>query len=117
MAKIVIRNWSGKVIEPIDPTKPLLKIFQDHYLDWMHACGGKGRCTTCKVIVESGAENFVPLTPAETRYRMQGALKENERLSCQTRVTGTGEIVLNVPEEYKMPHIRYNASEDRTLNS
>ena len=71
----------------------------------MHACGGKGRCTTCKVIVLKGHEHLISVTPAENRYRAMGALKSNERLSCQVRILG--DVTIAVPEEYKLPHIDY----------
>jgi 2Fe-2S ferredoxin len=106
MPRIVISNWSRKTLEVKDPTKPLLQHFHDHHLDWMHACGGKGRCTTCKVIVLAGEENLPPLTPAEQKYYNLGELKTPERLSCQARIKG--DIIIAVPEEFKLPHIKYS---------
>ena len=105
MARIRITNWKEKTWEVIDLTKPLLRHFHDHGLDWMHACGGKGRCTTCKVIVQEGFENFPAITPAEQRYVNVGALKPTERLACQVRIKG--DVAVSVPEEYKLPHISY----------
>jgi 2Fe-2S ferredoxin len=105
IARIVISNWSDKVLDVKDFTKSLLRHFQDASLDWMHSCGGKGRCTTCKAIIVSGMENLSSVTPAELRYRQQGLLNEDERLCCQTRVLG--DVTLAVAEEYKLPHIDY----------
>lgn len=105
MATITIRNLFDKTIEAL-PQKSLLKHFQDIRLDWMHACGGKGRCTTCKVIVLSGAENLSQLTPAEIRYKNLNALAEGERLSCQVRPLG--DVMVRVPDEYKLPHMVYS---------
>lgn len=106
MARISIANWKDKNWDVTDLTKPLLRHIQDHGLDWMHACGGKGRCTTCKVIVLDGPEHFPPITPAEQRYVNTGALKPNERLACQVRIKG--DVVISVSEEYKLPHINYS---------
>ena len=106
MPLIVITNWGNKSLAVADVKLPLLRHFQDNRLDWMHACGGKGRCTTCKCIVVDGNEHFSQVTPAELRYRTMGALKENERLSCQVRING--DVKINVPEEYKLPHITYD---------
>jgi 2Fe-2S ferredoxin len=106
MAKIVIENLFGKVLLVQGTRKTLLQHFHDNQLDWMHACGGKGRCTTCKVIVKEGLENLPPPTPAEARYRLQNALKFNERLSCQVKIEG--DISIIAPEDYKLPHIRYS---------
>ncbi len=53
---------------------------------WWHACGAKGRCTTCRVRVLTGAELLNPPTEPELRYRAAGRLGETERLACQARV-------------------------------
>lgn len=109
MARIVIANWGEKTLEVTDFSKTLLQHLHANQLDWMHACGGKGRCTTCKVIIISGNENFQSLTVAEKRYFKEGALKTNERLACQAKLKG--DVQLAVPEEYKLPHINYTPEE------
>lgn len=107
-------NWSEKIVEVTDLTKTILHHFQDNRLDWMHSCGGKGRCTTCKASIIEGLENLAPPTAAEQKYRQLGALKDNERLCCQTRIHG--DIYLAVPDEYKLPHINYEgAAPDNNL--
>lgn len=106
MAFIRIVNLFDKNLEVNDFSKPLLRHFHGAGIDWMHACGGKGRCTTCKVIIESGQEHLEPETSAETRYRNMGALSANERLSCQTRIKG--DVSVRAPDEYKLPHVRYS---------
>jgi 2Fe-2S ferredoxin len=106
MAEVTIENLFGKKLEVSDLNRSLLQHFHDNQLDWMHACGGKGRCTTCKVIVMSSPEALSPLTPAEQKYQQQKALRSNERLSCQARVIG--DIVVSAPDGYKLPHVRYS---------
>ena len=105
----MIENLFEKRLEVPDLSKTLLEHFQAHQVDWMHACGGKGRCTTCKVIITKGRENFTELTSAELRYRQLGLLSDDERLSCQARVTG--DVCIIVPEESQFPHIRYSRKE------
>src|SRR4051812_36060628 len=97
MPVILIQNLHNLKLDVSDEKLPLLKHFQDHYLDWMHACGGKGRCTTCKLKVLNGLQNFEPLTEAEQRFHRLGALAEDERLSCQARIFG--DVIVCVPEE------------------
>jgi ferredoxin, 2Fe-2S len=119
MARIMIENLFKKTILATDYAKSLLKHFQDNHLDWMHACGGKGRCTTCKVIVLEGEEFLESPTKAEVKYAREGALKPGERLACQAcllaRSPGTGrqeriggDVRLLVPKEYQLPHVRYS---------
>jgi 2Fe-2S ferredoxin len=106
MAKILIENLFGKILLVQEGQKTLLEHFHDNRLDWMHACGAKGRCTTCKVNIKDGAENTSPYSTGEERYRAQKLLKDNERLSCQVKISG--DIVIRVPEEYKLPHLHYS---------
>jgi 2Fe-2S ferredoxin len=106
MARIIIRNLFRREIEVAQPSITLLKALQEERIDWMHACGGKGRCTTCKVIVNEGGNNLGPITEAENRYRLQGALSTSERLACQAVVKGDAEV--SVPNEYKLPHMSYS---------
>jgi ferredoxin, 2Fe-2S len=106
MAKIEIDNLYNRVLEVTDMEKTVLQHFHEHRIDWMQSCGGKGRCTTCKVIVKAGLNNFSDLTDAECRYRDQLALGSNERLSCQAKITG--DIVISAPDAYKLPHLRYS---------
>ncbi|MFN8336812.1 MAG: 2Fe-2S iron-sulfur cluster-binding protein [Cyclobacteriaceae bacterium] len=108
MASIVIRNLHKKTIQNPDLSKPLLWIFLENGLDWMHACGGKGRCTTCKAVILKGGENLIPKSPAEIRYESQNQLGPNERLCCQAKLTG-GKLEVEVPEESKLPHITYSS--------
>jgi adenylate cyclase len=51
-----------------------------------HACGGKGQCSTCRVLVKEGAENLSEHSPAETILRKRIRLPKDVRLACQTFV-------------------------------
>lgn len=106
MVKIVIENLGRKELIVNNDSKTVLKHLQDHFLDWMHACGAKGRCTTCKMELVSGSENLNDLTEAEIKYRNKGELLSNERLTCQARAYG--DLVIRVPESSKLPHISYS---------
>ena len=106
MAVIVIKNLREKTLEVQDFSKTILGHAQENTLDWMFACGGKGRCTTCKVVVLQGAENIEPKTPAELRFENLGQLFKNERLACQAKITG--DVVVLIPEEGKLPHVQYS---------
>ncbi len=104
MAKVTVANLKIKPIHCKDKTEKLLDILLAA-TDWMHACGGKGRCTTCKAKVLSGNEFLSPPTAAEAKYMEKGQLIEDERLTCQ--VTVEGDITLSVPSVYQLPHLNY----------
>jgi ferredoxin, 2Fe-2S len=105
MPNILIVNLFGKLIKADEPGKSVLQHLHSNGVDWMHSCGGKGRCTTCKFIVRAGSDNLPPLNTAEERYKSMGALADDERLSCQ--VILQGDITIQVPDEYKLPHVQY----------
>jgi ferredoxin, 2Fe-2S len=105
MAQIVIQNMSEKTIPVQDLTKTLWQHLHQAGIDWMHACGAKGKCTTCMARVLEGLQNMGPQTQAELRYFKIGALQENERLACQAVVKG--DVTVAVPDEYKLPHVKY----------
>ena len=108
MASIVIRNLHEKTIADPALTKPLLWIFLENGIDWMHACGGKGRCTTCKAVILKGAENLIPKSPAEVKYESQNLLASSERLCCQA-ILISGDLEVSVPETGKLPHVQYSS--------
>lgn len=106
MASILIQNLFNKELRTEQFSKTLLAHFQENHLDWLHSCGAKGRCTTCKVVVIEGVRNLSELSKAEQAYRDTGELKECERLACQTRISG--DVLIRVPEENKLPHVKYS---------
>ncbi|GHA69032.1 2Fe-2S iron-sulfur cluster-binding protein [Pontibacter akesuensis] len=107
MPKLRVQNLFGLEVA-VAEGQTLLKALQAQGTDWMHACGGKGRCTSCRIVVQQGLPNFSPLSAAELRYREKGRLKDNERLTCQCTLTG-GEVTGNVPEQTKLPHMKYSS--------
>ena len=106
MPQIIIKNLDNRLIASNDSSQPALNIIHDHQIDWMHACGAKGRCTTCKLIVLEGMEGLSEMTAAETKFKDMGRLKPNERLACQTQLLDNIEV--KVAEENKFPHIEYS---------
>ena len=105
MPLLTIENLPGATVE-VPAAANLLAALQAAGHDWMHACGAKGRCTTCRLQVCSGMENLGPLTAAELRYRAAGRLLDNERLACQAQLP-TGDVTGRVPQETQLPHLRY----------
>ncbi|TXK44630.1 (2Fe-2S)-binding protein [Pontibacter qinzhouensis] len=109
MPNLIVLNLAFRQVEvPIGHS--VFQALQAAGLDWMHACGTKGRCTTCRLIVTAGLENFGPLTINEMRYRDNGRLKENERLLCQA--TLHGDAAGRVPQQTMLPHLHYVETDD-----
>jgi len=60
-------------------------------------CGGRGRCSTCRVRVMAGLEDLAPASPEEKRVLDRVGAPPGVRLACQTRPTKPVEIVLLLP--------------------
>jgi len=106
MAILTVQNLKSVAV-PVPAGTTLLAALQAAGHDWMHACGARGRCTSCRVQVVQGLELLTPPTDVELRYRRAGRLLAHERLTCQTRLPA-GEVVGRVPEATKLPHMRYS---------
>ena len=105
MPLLTILNLPGARVEVL-PGQSLLASLQEAGFDCMHACGAKGRCTTCRLQIESGQECLAPLTAAELRYRAAGRLRANERLACQAQLPA-GDVQGRVPTATQLPHVHY----------
>ncbi|MBI3269098.1 MAG: adenylate/guanylate cyclase domain-containing protein [Planctomycetes bacterium] len=66
----------------------LLDLAVKHGIPLMHACGGKARCSTCRVRVLEHGANLSPRTPDEAALAVEKGLPDDVRLACQSRVTG-----------------------------
>jgi adenylate cyclase len=53
-----------------------------------HACGGKGKCSTCRILVHEGAANVSTYSSKEAALRRKINIPENIRLACQTYIIG-----------------------------
>ena len=106
MTQLLIENMDGRIVTFESKGKTALQILQENQIDWMHACGAKGRCTTCTMIVTKGIEECSPLTEAELNYRAKGRLPETARLACQVKPLGN--VHIRVPQPYKLPHLTYS---------
>jgi 2Fe-2S ferredoxin len=105
MPLLTIENLPGPAIE-VPAGATLLAALHAAGHDWQHACGARGRCTTCRVRVLAGAAHLTPPTEAELRYQAAGRLLPAERLTCQARLPA-GEVLGRVPEGAKLPHVAY----------
>lgn len=111
MPKITIQNMNALEFSA-DTKKSLLQNILDQPIDWLHSCGGKGKCTTCKMIVKKGEENLTPKSSVEKNFLEQEKLTANERLACQCSFKNNLDIsatlVICTAEENKLPHIDYS---------
>jgi adenylate cyclase len=55
-------------------------------------CGGRGRCTTCRVVIEEGGELLHPPSTAEQASLRAVNAPANTRLACQIRPTNPASV-------------------------
>jgi adenylate cyclase len=70
------------------PDTSLLALCCNSGIPLAHACGGLGRCSTCRVLVISGAEHCSERTDAESALAVRFGFDTHVRLACQTHVSG-----------------------------
>ncbi|MEM6303954.1 MAG: adenylate/guanylate cyclase domain-containing protein [Pseudomonadota bacterium] len=97
---LIIRQGVAAVRKPIRITysggssaraprgQTILETSQAAGVEHTALCGGRGRCTTCRVIVEAGAENLPDPSPSEARTLKAVGAGPGTRLACQVRPTG-----------------------------
>jgi Na+-transporting NADH:ubiquinone oxidoreductase subunit F len=61
----------------------LLGTLADNHIFIPSACGGKGACGVCEVVVREGGGDILP---TETSYISRGEAKRGCRLACQVKV-------------------------------
>ncbi len=60
-------------------------------------CGGRGRCSTCRVRIGAGLEVLPPPSPDEQRVLERVGAPPNQRLACQTRPQADLEVTPVLP--------------------
>jgi adenylate cyclase len=81
-----VRHASGRVITaPVGRT--ILEAIRDEGLPHASVCGGRARCTTCRVRVGDGLAHLPPATRREAQALGRIHAPPNVRLACQCRPT------------------------------
>ena len=65
-----------------------------------HVCSARGRCGTCRVRVDSGAQSLSPLNDIEHATLGRVRASPGDRLACQARVLGEGVCVTRLLPAY-----------------
>ncbi|MEM8732334.1 MAG: adenylate/guanylate cyclase domain-containing protein [Pseudomonadota bacterium] len=84
--KIEITYRRGPVVKSARGAS-LLDISRANGIPHAALCGGRGRCSTCRVIIEDGAEHLAPPSEAELKTLASANAPANARLACQIRPT------------------------------
>ena len=87
MPKVTAETAEGTREIAAGAGRKLVLVLEDGGIDILHRCGGKAKCTTCRVEVLEGDPG--EMQEAErNRLAAETGLAENVRLSCQVHVQG-----------------------------
>jgi adenylate cyclase len=92
----LLAHSSGRSI-PISPGATILETLQDNGIAHASVCGGRGRCTTCRVRVVAGLDALPAAGPLESRALEHFHAAANVRLACQVRPTADVSVVALLP--------------------
>ena len=85
-SKLSINYLGGPTIR-VAPGPTLLEYSRMHGIPHASICGGRARCSTCRVRIEEGAASLPPPQPAEALTLRSIEAPANVRLACQIRPT------------------------------
>ena len=93
MPKVRVLNLGNREFEGRE-NQSIMEVLYRHGYEIDSACGGHGQCSSCKVMVLEGMENLYPPTFEEEEAIKEFGLDERERLSCQAKLNGKGDVVI-----------------------
>ena len=92
-----VRTTSSTDVFDAPYGEDLLEVLQSHGVPIATSCGGVASCGLCRVTVVQGKESISPITPQEILHLGNVAKLLGLRLACQSKICGSGEIVVDVP--------------------
>lgn len=79
----ILKHPSGSLA--MFPGATVLEILRDHGIPHASVCGGRARCTTCRIQVSKGAERLPPPQALEAKALERIRAMPGTRLACQVR--------------------------------
>lgn len=87
---------SGKIVE-IRPGITVLEASREANIPHASVCGGRGRCSTCRIRLGTGHEHTEPPNPEEQKVLRRVGVPDHVRLACQLRPTKDLEVTPLLP--------------------
>jgi adenylate cyclase len=80
----LLTHPSGQKV-PVFPGASILEALRDHGIAHASVCGGRARCTTCRVQIGNGRESLPPPGELEAKALARIGAANGLRLACQVR--------------------------------
>ncbi|WP_208986003.1 adenylate/guanylate cyclase domain-containing protein [Labrenzia sp. OB1] len=90
-------SYPGDLKIRVSPGPTLLEMSRMKDIPHAAVCGGRARCSTCRVRILSGSDTLGEPGPAEAAVLSRISAGENVRLACQIRPRGNIEVQPLVP--------------------
>jgi adenylate cyclase len=90
-------RYVGHGLVELKPGSTLLEASRQNNIKHPSLCGGRGRCSTCRVLVLSGQETLPDPTPAERSVLSRISAPASVRLACQIRPTSAISVQILLP--------------------
>jgi class 3 adenylate cyclase len=87
-----IHVWPDEIDVAFDPEANLLTTLVDAGIPIDHLCGGRARCSTCRVFVSDGLDKVSDRNPAEAEMATKLDFPDAVRLACQTTMLGSAGV-------------------------
>ncbi|GJD49211.1 Na(+)-translocating NADH-quinone reductase subunit F [Methylobacterium crusticola] len=85
--RLSVAYLGGPTVRTLEgPT--LLEVSRANRVPHVSVCGGRGRCSTCRVLIVGGEGNLTPPAAVEAATLRAIGAPPNVRLACQARPTG-----------------------------
>lgn len=106
-----------------DPTETILQVSLRCGIPHTHVCGGKARCSTCRVLVVEGLQHCSPRNAKEQQMADLLHFTADIRLACQTTVTGDAEMRrlvldaddIDLVDQLRSPTVPVRVGEERQV--
>lgn len=99
-----------------EPEHTILEISLQNRIPHHHACGGNGKCSTCRVMIIKGEENLYPPNKIEMNLAKKKGFGPKIRLACQTKVKGDIKIKRLVREELEEEIVISNQNSGKEMS-
>ncbi|MEO1720044.1 MAG: 2Fe-2S iron-sulfur cluster-binding protein, partial [Pseudomonadota bacterium] len=94
--KVTVR-YSGHGLIKLPRGSTLLEGSRQNSIPHPSLCGGRARCSTCRVLIKSGGENLPPPNAAEARMLKRISAPPRVRLACQIRPKSKLKVQILLP--------------------
>jgi ferredoxin len=84
----ILRSLPANITIDCTTGESILEAAHRGHVAIAHACGGKAKCSTCRIWILSGAEECPPKDSLERELTSRLGLTDDIRLACQLRPTG-----------------------------